>query len=222
MTSPPPPESSNDPLPFEYESLVEDDEIRLLHLQPGIGDGDVRFSLHTVKLDDNPSYEALSYCWGDSNDTRLVYCEGMSLQITYSLFTALKHLRQSGEERVIWADAVCINQNDIAEKSAQVQLMSRIYSQPSRVLIWLGNDMDGLDGLHECLKGASELLPPEDNIEFEFLYQRSKTLFRETFVSPFFAINHTSCEEGDLMLCRNCEQRGSRHSSIMTGRLMPT
>ncbi|KAK5657904.1 hypothetical protein OQA88_2453 [Cercophora sp. LCS_1] len=177
----PPPESSTNTRPFEYEPLVEDDEIRLLHLQPGTGEGDVHFSLHTVNLNDYPSYEALSYCWGDINDTRLAYCEGMSLQITNSLFTALKHLRQSGEARVIWADAVCINQYDIPEKSAQVQLMSRIYSQPTRVLIWLGNDMDDLDGLDECLKGAREVLPPEDNIDFEFLCEKSRTLFRDTF-----------------------------------------
>ena len=35
---------------------------------------------------------------------------------------------------------ICINQQDVAEKSAQVALMGRIYQQCSRALIWLGCD----------------------------------------------------------------------------------
>ncbi|KAF2114104.1 heterokaryon incompatibility protein-domain-containing protein [Lophiotrema nucula] len=43
----------------------------------------------------------------------------------------------------IWIDALCINQADLVEKSAQVQLMNCIYWQSVHVLVWLG----GMDGL---------------------------------------------------------------------------
>ncbi|KAH6695655.1 heterokaryon incompatibility protein-domain-containing protein [Plectosphaerella plurivora] len=146
------------PKSYTYDSLTIPGQFRLLHLEPGTGD--IHFTLSNAHLDDNPAYEAISYCWGDAKDTRVVHCHGVPINITYSLFTALQRLRRLDETRIVWADAVCINQTDTDEKTEQVKLMGRIYSQPSRVLIWLGEDKTGLDGLKECLAGAQELLPP--------------------------------------------------------------
>ena len=171
-------------LPYEYSTLstLHDDETRLLHLQPGSGDDSIHFTLHTVKLSDKPPYEAISYCWGDPNDTREVHCDGALLHVTNNLYSALKRLRREDSVRILWADAVCINQANTPEKSKHVQLMSRIYSQPSAVLVWLGDDTSGLEGLHECLRGALEVLPPEA-FEFEEVYAISRRIFREAAVS---------------------------------------
>ncbi|KAH6850650.1 heterokaryon incompatibility protein-domain-containing protein [Chaetomium sp. MPI-CAGE-AT-0009] len=163
--------------PYQYERLTHDDEIRLLYLKPGSGD-DIHFTLYPVRLGDKPSYEAISYCWGDPNDTQMVYCDGKPLPVTKSLYTGLKRLRKEDAGRVLWADAVCIDQKHTLEKNVQVGLMSRIYSQPSAVLIWLGDDTSGLEGLHECIQGALEVLPP-DEFEFEKLYPISTRIFRE-------------------------------------------
>ncbi|KAH8771517.1 heterokaryon incompatibility protein-domain-containing protein, partial [Hyaloscypha finlandica] len=38
----------------------------------------------------------------------------------------------------LWIDAICIDQRDIDEKSTQVSMMGRIYSQTQKVIIWLG------------------------------------------------------------------------------------
>ncbi|KAK3349163.1 heterokaryon incompatibility protein-domain-containing protein [Lasiosphaeria hispida] len=163
--------------PYIYEPLSGSDQIRLLHLEPGTGD--ICFALRPVSLADEPRYEAISYCWGDPTDTRVVYCEGLELHVTASLHAALARLRRPGEPpRCLWADAVCIDQKNIPEKNAQVQLMRRIYSQPSSVLVWLGDDTTGLEGLEECLKGASEVLPPE-TLDFETLYENSRKIFLE-------------------------------------------
>ncbi|KAK4157159.1 heterokaryon incompatibility protein-domain-containing protein [Chaetomidium leptoderma] len=166
-------------LPYEYKALSHDDEIRLLHLKSGPDDG-IHFTLHAIRLSDKPSYEAISYCWGDAADTREVRCEGKLLHITNSLYTALKRFRKNDAVRVLWADAVCINQTDIKEKSSQVQLMDRIYLQPTRVLVWLGEDMSGLEGLDECIRVGSGLLPPE-HFEFDDIYPISRNIFREAW-----------------------------------------
>ncbi|KAK4118543.1 hypothetical protein N657DRAFT_659552 [Parathielavia appendiculata] len=163
---------------YRYKPLSHDDETRLLHLEPGSGDDDIRFTLHPVRLSDKPSYEAISYCWGDAGENCEVYCEDELLLVTSSLYTALRRLRRRDAVRVLWVDATCINQRDIPEKNRQVRLMSRIYSQPSAVLIWLGDDTSGLDGLDECIKGALELLPPE-HFEFEKIYQISRKILPE-------------------------------------------
>ncbi|KAK4169651.1 heterokaryon incompatibility [Cladorrhinum sp. PSN259] len=60
------------------------------------------------------------------------------MHITANLFSALQHLRHVSENRVLWADAVCINQEDVDKKTVQVALMGTIYSTCTRVLIWLG------------------------------------------------------------------------------------
>jgi len=60
------------------------------------------------------------------------------MQITESLATALASLQSESEDVVIWADAVCINQQDPFEKTEQVQLMRDIYKAAMRVIIWLG------------------------------------------------------------------------------------
>lgn len=43
-----------------------------------------------------------------------------------------------GPERYVWADAVCINQGDVDEKTGQVSMMDRIYSAAACVAAWLG------------------------------------------------------------------------------------
>ncbi|KAH7109241.1 heterokaryon incompatibility protein-domain-containing protein, partial [Dactylonectria estremocensis] len=163
--------------PYQYKKLEEPRQTRLLHLLPG--SGDLYFNLESVNLDDNPEYEAISYCWGNAKDTRTVYCGKDSLQITVSLFSALKQLRFPDRPRALWADAVCINQDDIVEKGAQVKLMSQIYSKTSRILIWLGEDKAGLEGVEESLAEALALLPP-DTYDREEILEIQLRLFRDT------------------------------------------
>jgi hypothetical protein len=166
---------------YQYEQLKEPRQIRLLSLLPG--KDQIHFNLQTVNLDDNPEYEAISYCWGDPTDCRTVYCEGKPLQITVSLFTALRHLRLPDRNRALWADAVCINQGDDIEKGSQVSLMSLIYSKTSRILIWLGEDKTGLEGVQESMKEALSFLPA-DAYETEEILANKKRLFHDTAVCP--------------------------------------
>lgn len=39
-----------------------------------------------------------------------------------------------------WIDAICINQDDLEERSAQVAIMPQIYSKADCVIVWLGDD----------------------------------------------------------------------------------
>lgn len=166
---------------YVYEPLAPG-FIRLLYLQPGVEDEDIHFRLQHVSVDDATHYEAISYHWGDPAETKDVYCESKSLQITVSLFAAFKRLRLPDATRVLWADAVCINQADIAEKKEQVELMSTIYSRPTRVLIWLGDDTTGLEGLRECIAGAMEILP-ERSTDHEVLQANCRRIFHEAKAS---------------------------------------
>ncbi|KAH8891270.1 HET-domain-containing protein [Thozetella sp. PMI_491] len=97
-----------------------------------------------------PRYEALSYTWGDLGATEQAHVEsGDQLQdertatsavlaIRPNLAAALRCFRHARDVRVLWIDAICINQEDIAERNEQVKRMTKIYSLASRVIAWLG------------------------------------------------------------------------------------
>lgn len=91
-------------------------------------------------------YEALSWCWGQEVKDRAIRIqEGgkyYRLAVTRDLTLALKYLRHPHEERILWIDALCINQANHEERNHQVQMMARIYSGAKQACIWLGEDTD--------------------------------------------------------------------------------
>lgn len=124
---------------FTYNALQTDDEFRILELLPKQGDGTICGRLHSAVIGHSRPYEALSYCWGLARMQDQLLIEGRELPVTASLAVALRLLQHEKESRFIWVDQICINQNDIKEKSSQVQnLMGRIYTDTAALFIWLG------------------------------------------------------------------------------------
>lgn len=138
--------------PYRYSRLsLGPDSIRLLRLKPykNQSTAKIQCELFDYNLQD-PSerthlYEALSYVWGDPEDTRPIDIGEHELPVTTNLYAALSHLRNFSLERIIWIDAICIDQKNSEEKVQQIQLMAKIYSQASRVLVWLGEAADNSD-----------------------------------------------------------------------------
>lgn len=126
---------------YHYSALNDElNEIRLLTLHQGKLKADVRISIHSVPLnaDNPPTYEALSYVWG-SPETSIDIRVGLrSLAITKNLAEALPYLRYQDKPRVLWIDAICVNQQDLTERSRQVRRMADLYSLADRVVVWLG------------------------------------------------------------------------------------
>lgn len=92
-------------------------------------------------LDEDASaieYEALSYTWGSIDKTHTIMIDNYELPITENLFIALQHLRSAHQDRILWVDAICIDQENLEERGHQVGQMARIYRTAKRVLIWLG------------------------------------------------------------------------------------
>ena len=136
-------EIDNDKPKFEYESLVADvREFRLLIVSPGTSEQTLQCRLRTVSFDETgpPQYETISYCWGDLRKHESVTVDGIPLQVPPSAAAALRRMRKPNTERVLWLDAICINQRDIAERSEQITMMGDIYRHGVRNLIYLGED----------------------------------------------------------------------------------
>ncbi|KAK7742132.1 hypothetical protein SLS53_004718 [Cytospora paraplurivora] len=145
----------------KFESVH--DQIRLLTIRPGSWLETIECSLEIVCLDNNPDYEALSYVWGDDLVRIPIKVDGNRFYITYNLFLALRRLRCQDTYRVMWIDAICINQKDNDEKSVQVSLMKTIYGACTRAILWLGEDR-GFHAIHSSSSTsptASDVLSPE-------------------------------------------------------------
>jgi hypothetical protein len=125
----------------DHSGPLKTQEIRLLELYPSTNDCDaIQCRLFRVTLEAGRvhPYEALSYVWGDATMRADVYCNGQLISVTPNLYDALNRLRLLQESRFIWADAICIDQSNSAEKSCQIPLMGKIYSLADKVVVWLG------------------------------------------------------------------------------------
>ncbi|KAK0108235.1 hypothetical protein ONS95_003054 [Cadophora gregata] len=134
-------------LPFyTYQRLTAPDTIRLINILPPRNkdtDQNLECTFSVVSLIDRPEFVALSYTWGENAFTETLVCGEGNLKITKNLHAALIQFRRPDRPLTIWADAVCINQADDAEKSLQIPLMADIYGQATEVLIWLGEETEG-------------------------------------------------------------------------------
>jgi hypothetical protein len=86
-------------------------------------------------------FEALSYAWGGSDESRIVLLNGVSTPISATLDLALRQLSRLPETEIgmrFWIDALCINQQDTTERNHQVKRMKHIYSVARAVVVWLG------------------------------------------------------------------------------------
>jgi len=132
---------------YIYEELPSPNTIRLIRLAPGQPHQPIIGVLKTVELDKAPAYRAVSYAWEGSEKPKLLNTPQGSIPLTSSLHCAFTNLRSPKDEFYVWADAVCINQDNNKEKSYQVRLMGEIYTKAESVLVDLGENLPERDAI---------------------------------------------------------------------------
>ncbi|KAK3332953.1 heterokaryon incompatibility protein-domain-containing protein [Cercophora scortea] len=132
-----------------YPTRLNSDEFRLVCLSEGGADKTslIHVDLEVYEDDQCPEYETVSYTWGgeddDSSLCRPLYVGpywDVLLQ-TKNCWDMLQFLRPLRGFRLMWVDAVCINQADTLERNSQVAKMARIYEKCRRVVAYLGSDI---------------------------------------------------------------------------------
>ena len=137
---------------YSYTRLPHDvKRIRLLRLFPGVLESSLvlceMFEYEFPEEGEIPErvpYEALSWRWGDEKNTPFTIMirkagEMYKKKVSQTLGLALKYLRGQ-KDRILWIDAICINQDDKEERSYQVSMMSLVYTRAQQVCVWLGED----------------------------------------------------------------------------------
>lgn len=126
---------------YTYSTLPQGDVFRYLVLQPGVGNDTLVCNLQTDAISD-AEYDAVSYVWGTSVRNHSIQCDDHELMITEALSQVLKRVRLPDKPRALWADSICINQDNLQDKGHQVGLMGKIYRFAKSVLIYIGSDDD--------------------------------------------------------------------------------
>ena len=148
------PPASAPETPF-FEPLPSPRHIRLVDLLCTEEQIEARYS--TVCLDDVPKFFALSYTWGIPTQRDLeLRMQAPVIPLTENLTSAM-YILGTIFPGTYWIDALCINQQDNAEKSSQVTLMREIYSAAEAVMVFLGAKSEESDMACDLVGKLSDL-----------------------------------------------------------------
>lgn len=138
---------------LQYEDLSQTRaEMRLLQIRTASEYDDlIQCTLRHCELGTAFPYTALSYCWGDTINTKVILVDEQVVSVTQNLYFALRELRFIGTEYV-WVDALCINQRETVEVQQQIQRMPMIYGRAKIVFAWLGLSDDHFVGLKDTFE----------------------------------------------------------------------
>ena len=155
--------------------------------------------LETFEISRCPPFIALSYEWGPHSPTHDILLHGKLYPIRENLFNAMHALLEYRQKtdpsskypedyltdrniimlQYIWIDFICVNQERLAERNQQVDLMKHIYSRATVVVAWLGS---GNDFTTSIMHGFHKYR------EKSYFDLRSKTLYK--LLASFFDLEY--------------------------------
>ncbi|KAH6677725.1 heterokaryon incompatibility protein-domain-containing protein [Halenospora varia] len=191
---------------------LDSGSIRLLRLMPNEDKtAPIQCQLFTYplqKLDKGIHlYEALSYVWGGTSKRASIFIDNCDMPITVNLHNALSCLRDRFFERIIWADSVCINQEDEQEKECQIQLMAEIYGQANRVIVYLGEAANDSDQALEDIR-----LTAENEFTNSSNRERSQEAILKLLERPWFrrmwVLQEVAAARRILIMCGSAQING--------------
>ncbi|KAM0417158.1 hypothetical protein ACHAPT_012866 [Fusarium lateritium] len=194
--------------PYCYSPLPEG-SIRLLRLLPDQDErSPIRCRLFDFALLDSQGtcpYESLSYVWGSEDKPQSISVDGCDLPVGRNLHVALSHLRHGFLERILWVDAICINQQDPNEKGRQVQSMAKIYAKASCVVVWLGEAAsDDRQALEEIRNAAVGQFARNDETKEQVVL----TLLRRPWFQRIWVLQEVAAARHVLIKCGPTEIDG--------------
>ena len=171
---------------FTYTTIPPGRNFRLLKISPGSSDDPLLCDLFVSTLDDATPYTALSYVWGNPDKVGDIELGGHACKITRSLSDGLRRMRKADSVEIAWADAICINQNDNAEKGHQVDLMGAIYTNAHHVVVWLGPDPEvSATEAFRCLETINYKIHTKTDKEYFYPDEEEMpTVYMRTEASP--------------------------------------
>ncbi|KAF2814216.1 HET-domain-containing protein [Mytilinidion resinicola] len=202
----------------EYYLDLPSDSIRLLRLLPNEDKrAPIQSKLFTYSLRDwgkrTHPYDALSYVWGSWDNPQSISISEQNfenehvLPVTRNLHEALSRLRHRSIDRILWIDAICINQKNDREKEQQIQFMAKIYAQADRVVVWLGETADGSDRALEEMRVAGGK-KSTDSFNSEAIPQAVVALLQRPWFQRIWVLQEAAAARHVLIMCGSAEIDG--------------
>jgi hypothetical protein len=196
-------------LSFRYQPLQYGDSIRILVLHPSSNDSDpITCTIQHARLSDaSLEFEAVSYTWGNNTQTRAIYFNNgtRELLVRQNCYSALWYLRDKYEDRLLWIDAISINQNNLQERARQVRIMDKIFDRASSVVVILRERNANHLNLFEELTAADETWlhtgrydrdPPSDAI-----VQELEDFFRDPWFERVWVLQEVCAKPCVRFIC---------------------
>lgn len=102
----------------------------------------VRCWMTTWAVDEIPSYHAISYTWGNPESNATILINDKKFWVRTNCEFVLKQAYWYDKCCYYWIDAICIDQQNLEEKSKQVGTMGNIYKTADHVLACVGAHAD--------------------------------------------------------------------------------
>ncbi|KAI1869195.1 uncharacterized protein JN550_005825 [Neoarthrinium moseri] len=201
---------------YPGEPLDAEDSFRLLELQAGQSDDSLAIRLLTCSIG-NAQYEAVSYVWGDTSLTSEIHVlpsdgssNSLQISVTANCYATLRSLRMKDRPRMLWVDAICINQTLVGERNHQLALMTRIYHGADSIIVYLGESADNSD---TALDWIQDLDQPTDYSKYETFSRGSKlpsvdrpsveALFRRPWFRRIWVLQEITLARKAVVVCGN-------------------
>ena len=217
-------ELSTDPKTFQYQPLDhKTSSIRLLAIHPNTSpEGYIQCTLQNATI--NVEYTCLSYVWGPPHQGSIILVNGNQHKVRRNLFSFLEVARTRHTDKLLWIDALCIDQDNVVERNHQVQQMGDIYSNATDVLAWLGSANIVAKHLAEVMKYGTPYLSAHRGDLWGFLgssYWKRAWITQEVLLARRVTLCAGPVELDTLRLLLLCEQ-GYRLPSTVRDLISPT
>ncbi|KAL9107037.1 MAG: hypothetical protein Q9227_007983 [Pyrenula ochraceoflavens] len=196
------------PREFRYPALpTTEGAFRVIVLWPAHSAHEsLRCQLAHENLHHEFDFEALSYVWGDHRHTRTIELNGAKFAVTANLEVALRNLRfHDSKPRVLWIDALCIDQSSIPERNSQVQQMGRIYRKAKQVIVWLGPETNTtLSAFGAVLKNKERSEKKATVEEYEYTKEEIdalKRLFNRPWFRRTWIVQEVALSKSAILYC---------------------
>ncbi|RMY42839.1 hypothetical protein D0865_11662 [Hortaea werneckii] len=170
---------------FCYSSLPQPEtDIRLLSFTADAQDSDtstLELNIENFALQNAPPYAAMSYTWGDPPAQETILIHGHTFTVRWNCRYMLRQLKKHRPYGYFWVDAICINQDDLAEKNCQVQMMGEIYEHAECVIACLGEHADDSHLLFEHLGDLEAAMRAHGVAQEKIDFARGRSLRVPTF-----------------------------------------
>lgn len=158
-------------------SRLASSELRLFRIRHLDNETGLVVELEIFSFAMAPEYVAISYCWGDMSLAVGCRCnDDILIDISSSLFEALRHCWSPGSDGYWWADQICIDQSSDLDKAQQVPQMRRIYGDAARVIIWVGLDNDETQEVFDLLFGIRDQIPWSCKVGNDYNWAEMQTI----------------------------------------------